>query len=58
MSPRANMLDDVFHWWSYHPGGAHFAFVNGSTRLLSYDIDHNTLLTLSSRHGGQARAEK
>ena len=47
------MFDDVFHWWSFHPGGAHFVFVDGSTRFLSYDIDHHSLLALSSRNGGE-----
>lgn len=45
---------DVFHWWSYHPGGAHFVFVDGSARVLSYDIDHSILLALSSRNGAES----
>jgi prepilin-type processing-associated H-X9-DG protein len=44
---------DVFHWWSFHNDGAHFLFVDGSARLLSYDIDYNTLLALSSRNGAE-----
>jgi prepilin-type N-terminal cleavage/methylation domain-containing protein/prepilin-type processing-associated H-X9-DG protein len=57
-TPAANQLDDVFHWWSYHPGGAHFVYVDGHTRFLSYEIDHLTLLAMSSRNGREARAEK
>jgi prepilin-type N-terminal cleavage/methylation domain-containing protein len=45
---------DVFHWWSFHGVGAQFLFVDGSAHLLSYDIDYNTLLALSSRNGGEA----
>jgi prepilin-type N-terminal cleavage/methylation domain-containing protein/prepilin-type processing-associated H-X9-DG protein len=45
---------DVFHWWSYHPGGAHFVFVDGSARMLSYDIDNSALLALSSRNGAES----
>jgi prepilin-type processing-associated H-X9-DG protein len=45
---------DVFHWWSYHDDGAHFAFVDGSARLLSYSIDYSLLLALSSRNGGES----
>lgn len=45
---------DVFHWWSLHSNGAHFAFVDGSARFLSYDIDHNVILALSSRNGGES----
>jgi prepilin-type N-terminal cleavage/methylation domain-containing protein len=52
-SVRADNLDDVFHWWSYHASGAHFVLVDGSARLLSYDIDHNTFLALSTRSGGE-----
>jgi prepilin-type N-terminal cleavage/methylation domain-containing protein/prepilin-type processing-associated H-X9-DG protein len=57
-SQAANLLDDVFHWWSHHSGGAHFVFVDGHTRFLTYEIDHRTLLAMSSRNGGEARAEK
>jgi prepilin-type processing-associated H-X9-DG protein len=57
-SPTANKLDDVFHWWSYHPGGAHFVYVDGHTRHLSYEIDHLTFLAMSSRNGREARTEK
>jgi prepilin-type N-terminal cleavage/methylation domain-containing protein/prepilin-type processing-associated H-X9-DG protein len=57
-TPRTDMFDDMLHWWSHHPGGAHFAFVDGSTQFLSYDIDHNTLLAMSSRNGGETKAEK
>jgi prepilin-type N-terminal cleavage/methylation domain-containing protein/prepilin-type processing-associated H-X9-DG protein len=45
---------DVFHWWSYHGDGAQFVFVDGAARLLSYSIDYNVLLALSSRNGGES----
>jgi prepilin-type N-terminal cleavage/methylation domain-containing protein len=44
---------DIFHWWSYHVSGAHFAFVDGSARFLSYDTDHNVVLAISSRNGAE-----
>jgi prepilin-type N-terminal cleavage/methylation domain-containing protein len=44
---------DVFHWWSYHIVGAHFVFVDGSARLLSYDTDQSVMTALSSRNGNE-----
>jgi prepilin-type N-terminal cleavage/methylation domain-containing protein/prepilin-type processing-associated H-X9-DG protein len=48
----ADSLDDVFHWWSYHPSTSHFLFVDGSVRSLSYDIEYGALAALSTRNGG------
>jgi prepilin-type N-terminal cleavage/methylation domain-containing protein/prepilin-type processing-associated H-X9-DG protein len=43
----------MFHFWSPHPGGAHFAFADGSARFLDYSA--NPLLpALASRAGGEA----
>jgi prepilin-type N-terminal cleavage/methylation domain-containing protein/prepilin-type processing-associated H-X9-DG protein len=44
---------DVFHWWSYHGDGGQFVFVDGSARSLSYSIDQNVLIALSSRNGAE-----
>jgi prepilin-type N-terminal cleavage/methylation domain-containing protein/prepilin-type processing-associated H-X9-DG protein len=44
---------DIFHWWSYHGDGAHFVFVDGSARLLSYSIDQSVIIALSSRNGAE-----
>jgi prepilin-type N-terminal cleavage/methylation domain-containing protein len=44
---------DIFHWWSYHVLGAHFAYVDGSVRFLSYDTDHDVVLAISSRNGAE-----
>jgi prepilin-type processing-associated H-X9-DG protein len=41
----------VFHFWSLHPGGAHFAFADGSARFLSYSAD-SVLPALATRAGG------
>lgn len=44
---------DAFHFWSLHPGGAHFAFADGSVRFLSYSAD-SVIVELSTRNGGEA----
>jgi prepilin-type processing-associated H-X9-DG protein len=44
---------DMFHFWSRHPGGGHFAFADGSVRLLRYTAD-DILPALASRAGGES----
>jgi len=46
---------DVFHFWSLHPGGANFAFCDGSVRFLAYSADA-VLPALATRAGGEAVA--
>jgi prepilin-type processing-associated H-X9-DG protein len=43
---------DVFHFWSLHPGGANFAFADGSVRFLSYSADP-IMPALATRNGGE-----
>jgi prepilin-type processing-associated H-X9-DG protein len=43
----------VFHFWSLHPGGANFAFCDGSVRLLPYAAA-GLLPALATRAGGEA----
>jgi prepilin-type processing-associated H-X9-DG protein len=45
--------DDLTHYWSMHPGGAFFLFVDGSVKFLPYTINHNTFVALGSRNGGE-----
>lgn len=43
---------DAIHFWSYHVGGAHFLFADGSVHFLRYEAD--TILTaLATRAGGE-----
>lgn len=42
-----------FQFGSVHPGGAHFAFADGSARFLSYSVDAY-LPSLATRAGGEA----
>lgn len=49
-------LDDtcaIMHFWSLHPGGAHFLFADGSVRFLSYSAA-DILPALATRAGGEA----
>jgi len=48
---------DLFHYWSRHQGGAHFAMCDGSVRFLSYSIDGETFLALGSRDGREVAGE-
>ncbi len=43
---------DAFHFWSFHPGGGHFLFADGSARFLVYAADA-ALPALATRAGGE-----
>ncbi len=54
----AGRLDDrcaAFHFWSLHPGGANFAFCDGSVRFPTYSADA-ILPALATRGGGEVAA--
>jgi prepilin-type N-terminal cleavage/methylation domain-containing protein/prepilin-type processing-associated H-X9-DG protein len=40
-------------FWSYHPGGTHFALADGSVRFLSYATSANELVALATIDGGE-----
>lgn len=43
---------DSYHFWSLHPGGAHFLFADGSCRFLRYD-NSELMAALASISGGE-----
>jgi prepilin-type N-terminal cleavage/methylation domain-containing protein/prepilin-type processing-associated H-X9-DG protein len=43
---------DAFHFWSMHPGGAHFLFADGSVHFLPYSAAPK-LPALATRSGGE-----
>lgn len=47
----------LYHWWSHHVGGAQFLFADGHVQFLSNSIDHRTLMSLSTRAGGEVVGE-
>jgi prepilin-type processing-associated H-X9-DG protein len=44
---------DTFHFWSHHPGGAHFLLADGSVSFFRYSADP-ILPALATRSGGEA----
>ena len=43
---------DLFHFWSWHPGGANFLYADGSVHFLAYGADA-VLPALGTRAGGE-----
>lgn len=52
---RGSFSDEcsTFHFWSGHPGGAHFGFADGSARFLRYSAN-DILPVLATRAGGES----
>ena len=45
---------DQFHFWSLHPGGAHFLLADGSTQFFAYSVSPDILSAMATRAGGEA----
>jgi prepilin-type processing-associated H-X9-DG protein/prepilin-type N-terminal cleavage/methylation domain-containing protein len=56
---RASRFDNqcgMFHFWSPHPGGANFAFADGSVHFLRYSAN-DVMPALATRAGGEVAGE-
>jgi prepilin-type N-terminal cleavage/methylation domain-containing protein/prepilin-type processing-associated H-X9-DG protein len=52
---RLSNMCDTFHFWSLHPGGAHFLMADGSIHFFPYSAA-GLLPALASRSGGETAA--
>mgnify|MGYP002024009807 CR=1 FL=1 len=43
--------EHYWHFWSHHPGGAHFAFADTGIRFLNYSMEPHVMRDLSTRDG-------
>jgi prepilin-type N-terminal cleavage/methylation domain-containing protein/prepilin-type processing-associated H-X9-DG protein len=44
---------DMFHFWSFHSGGCHFLFADGTVRFISYSIPQNVMNSLATKAGNE-----
>jgi len=44
---------DIYHYWSFHPGGANFAFGDASVRFLNYGVTPLVMMALGTKAGGE-----
>jgi len=50
---KPSVYEDMYHFWSYHTGGAQFGLVDGSVQFLSHSVDKTIIYGLASRGGGE-----
>ena len=48
---------DGYHSWSFHSGGANWALADGSVRFFSYSAGTTTIISMSTRAGGEVVTE-
>ena len=53
LSPGLPNGSHDYHFWSYHPNLAQFAWADGSVQPLTYELDYNVLQALATRSGGE-----
>lgn len=45
--------ENAYHFWSFHPGGAYFVFVDGHVAFVPYTVDKQVLPSLATRNGSE-----
>lgn len=45
---------DRYHFWSLHPGGAHFAYADASVHFIPYSTSQKIMFALATSRGGEA----
>lgn len=50
---QEDLLDRVRGFFSYHSGGGHFVYADGSTHFIPEDIDADVYRNFSTRSGGE-----
>src|SRR5262249_3588965 len=48
-----NNFCDIYHYWSFHPGGGNFAMGDASVRFLNYGVTPLVMMALSTKAGGE-----
>ncbi len=43
----------AYHFWSFHPGGSHFLFCDGTVRMINYDVGQANLNALATYAGNE-----
>lgn len=51
--PTLRIREHDLSFNSFHPGGVHFGFADGSGKLISEETEENVYLALGSRNGGE-----
>ena len=47
------ILEGSWHFWSEHPGGAHFLFADGHVKFIAYAVDRDVFRGAGTRNGGE-----
>jgi prepilin-type N-terminal cleavage/methylation domain-containing protein len=50
---NVNNFCDIYHFWSFHPGGGNFAMTDASVRFLNYGVTPLVMMALGTKAGGE-----